>query len=79
MVPRLCNKEYNIPGTKTVIEVGTKVLIPIHAIHHDPTHYPDPSRFDPDRFLDGNKKSRESCTFLPFGEGPRICIGKQGI
>ncbi|XP_046599065.1 uncharacterized protein LOC107217959 [Neodiprion lecontei] len=75
MVPRLCNKAYKIPGTETVIEEGTKVLIPIHAIHRDPAYYPDPSLFDPDRFLDENKKSREHCTFLPFGEGPRICIG----
>ncbi|XP_024943138.1 probable cytochrome P450 6a13 [Cephus cinctus] len=75
MVPRMCNKSYRIPGTETIIETGTKVLVPIYAIHHDPIYYPEPEVFDPDRFLEENRKTRESCTFLPFGEGPRICIG----
>lgn len=75
MVPRLCNKNYEIPGTDIIIEKGLKVLVPIHAIHHDPQYYPDPWKFDPERFRDNNKKLRDSCTFLPFGEGPRICIG----
>ncbi|KAF7991637.1 hypothetical protein HCN44_010438 [Aphidius gifuensis] len=73
VTPRICNKPYKIPGTDVVIEKGIKVLIPIHAIHHDPNIYPNPSTFNPDRFE--NKKLRDNCTFLPFGEGPRICIG----
>lgn len=75
VVPRMCNKSYTLPETDLIIEKNMKILVPIHAIHHDPKYYPNPSVFDPDRFLDVNKKLRDSCTFLPFGEGPRICIG----
>ena len=75
VLPRLCNKSCKIPGTDILIEKGTKILVPVFAIHRDPIYYPEPMKFDPDRFLDENKKKREACTYLPFGEGPRNCIG----
>ena len=55
---------------------GEFVWIPIYALHHDPKYYPDPSRFDPERFSDDNKASIDPVTYLPFGIGPRNCIGK---
>lgn len=79
MTQRMCEESYKIPDSDVVIEKGTKVLVPIHAIHHDPLYYKDPDVFDPDRFLEENKKLRDNYTFLPFGEGPRICIGKSLI
>ncbi|KAJ3656091.1 hypothetical protein Zmor_015192 [Zophobas morio] len=72
---RVCNKNYTVPGTNRVIEKGTTVLIPVLGIQHDPEYYPNPEKFDPERFSEVNKKKRHPCTFLPFGEGPRICIG----
>ncbi|KAJ3644190.1 hypothetical protein Zmor_026860 [Zophobas morio] len=72
---RICTKNYTVPGTNLVIEKGTAVLIPVMGIHHDPEYYPNPEKFDPERFSDVNKKERHSCAFIPFGEGPRICIG----
>ncbi|KAH0946702.1 hypothetical protein HN011_009582 [Eciton burchellii] len=75
MTQRVCEESYQIPGTDVVIEKGTKVLVPIYAIHHDPLYYKNPDVFDPDRFLDENKKLRDNYAFLPFGDGPRICIG----
>lgn len=73
---RLCTKRYVIPGTDVVIEKGTPVIIPIFGIQRDPAIYPDPEKFDPDRFSSENVSARHPYSFLSFGEGPRICIGK---
>lgn len=72
---RICNKDYKVPGTDFVIEKGTKLWIPVLGLHRDPEYYPDPEKFDPERFSEENKKHRHPYAYLPFGEGPRICIG----
>nr|CAD7204332.1 unnamed protein product [Timema douglasi] len=72
---RMCTKEYEIPETDVTIDEGTLVMIPSYALHHDPEYFPDPEKFDPDRFSKENKNSFPQYTYLPFGEGPRICIG----
>lgn len=51
------------------------VFIPVCSIHHDSQYYPNPEKFDPDRFLPENIKERHNMTHLLFGEGPRNCIG----
>jgi len=57
-----------------VIARGNNVLIPTAAIHRDPEIYPEPERFDPDRFEEEAKRSRPQASFLPFGDGLRGCI-----
>lgn len=57
------------------LEVGTPVIIPINALHQDEKHFPEPHIFKPERFLPDNKDSIPKYAFLPFGEGPRICLG----
>ncbi|CAH1395526.1 unnamed protein product [Nezara viridula] len=57
------------------IPKGTKVFVPIGQFHKDPEYFPDPEKFDPERFSEENKDSIPKYTFLPFGEGPRICVG----
>ncbi|KAF0309947.1 Cytochrome P450 9e2 [Amphibalanus amphitrite] len=71
---RVCTKKYTLPGSDLVIDVGTLLAIPVLPIHRDPEYYPDPLRFDPDRFLPEEKEKRHPCSYLPFGSGPRNCI-----
>lgn len=59
------------------ISKGQSLLVPIYGLHRDPNYFPDPTRFDPERFSDENKVKISPCTFLPFGIGPRTCIGER--
>lgn len=58
-----------------IVEPGIPVIIPSSAIHFDPKYYPNPDKFDPERFNDENKRNIHPSTHLPFGMGPRICVG----
>lgn len=60
---------------KLVVPKGITVQIPTYAIHHDPEYYPNPEVFDPERFSSENRSKIQSMAYLPFGEGPRNCIG----
>ena len=54
---------------------GTAVSVPIYALHRHRRLWDDPDRFDPDRFAPDAVKARHRYAYLPFGAGPRICIG----
>jgi len=56
---------------------GQMVGVPIYAIHHDERYYPQPEEFHPERFLPEARAARDPLTYLPFGVGPRNCIGKR--
>ncbi|XP_046677665.1 probable cytochrome P450 6d5 [Homalodisca vitripennis] len=72
MLMRECVRPYKVPDSDLIIEKGTLILIPVTGLHKDPQYYPEPCQFNPDRFKGNNFKP--SSTFLPFGDGPRICI-----
>ena len=54
---------------------GDGFTVAIWTLHHDPEIYPDPYTFNPYRFTEEEKKKRDNCAYLPFGAGPRHCIG----
>lgn len=74
---RECTKAYQIPGTELVIEKGTPIMIPVWALHYDEQYFPQPKKFDPDRFDSKNRKGFHEMPFLGFGDGPRACIGRR--
>nr|XP_049464510.1 probable cytochrome P450 9f2 [Anopheles coluzzii] len=78
---RLCNQDFRITDERDNVEIiipkGVTVNIPIAGLHHDPHFYPDPDRFDPERFNDENKHKIPLGAYLPFGIGPRNCIASR--
>lgn len=77
---RLCIRDYVVDDgdrLKFTIDKGTVVFIPIAGLHHDPKYYPNPSKFDPERFNEENRDKINPSTYLPFGIGPRNCIGSR--
>uniref|UniRef100_A0A1B6KJS6 Cytochrome P450 n=2 Tax=Graphocephala atropunctata TaxID=36148 RepID=A0A1B6KJS6_9HEMI len=69
---RVCVQDYRVPDSDLVIEKGVLVYIPHYSLQRDPQYHPDPEQFKPERFDDNNFKP--SSTYMPFGDGPRICI-----
>lgn len=79
---RICTKPFelppNRPGEKPhLLKEGDNVWFPIYGIQRDPQFYPEPDKFDPDRFLNDTKQMINSGLFLTFGMGPRMCIGNR--
>ncbi|KAH8291872.1 hypothetical protein KR054_001882 [Drosophila jambulina] len=73
---RECTQDYTVPETNHVIPKGTPVVISLYGIHRDAEYFPDPEKYDPDRFSEENR-NYDSTGFMPFGEGPRICIAQR--
>jgi cytochrome P450 len=57
------------------IPAGSTVIVYVYGAHHTPRYWRDPETFDTDRFIKGTEKQRTPFTYLPFGGGPRGCIG----
>lgn len=82
-VDRVCVKPYDIQtfeysNEKSLrLEKGDVVMLPIFPIMRDPQYYPNPNKFDPERFNEENKVNIHPYTYLPFGSGPRGCIGSR--
>lgn len=60
---------------EVTIEAGTRILISPWVMHRDARSFPEPLRFLPERFLPENRRSVPKYAFVPFGGGPKICVG----
>ena len=67
--------KYTFEETGFTVDEGVAILVPVAALHYDPKYFPNPENFDPERFSDENKHKIVPYTYLPFGDGPRNCIG----
>ncbi|EFX88290.1 hypothetical protein DAPPUDRAFT_311602 [Daphnia pulex] len=74
-VERECTKDYSYDNGRIQIKEGQMVTIPAFALHHMEEYYPDPEKFDPERWTPENKAKRNPYAYLAFGIGPRSCIG----
>ncbi|XP_040066276.1 cytochrome P450 3A9 [Ixodes scapularis] len=72
---RLAAEDYVLGDTGIRVPKGCIIAIPIYSMHHDPEYFPDPFTFKPERFIGENIESIRPYTYLPFGAGPRNCIG----
>ncbi|XP_078571526.1 cytochrome P450 3A29-like [Branchiostoma floridae x Branchiostoma japonicum] len=70
---RVCKEDTEVNGLH--IPEGTIVTFPVWAIHYDADIWPEPEKFKPERFSKEEKESRDPYAFLPFGAGPRNCLG----
>ena len=64
---------YKLGGVQ--LEKGQMMYACVYALHHNAEYFPDPERFDPDRFMPENKHLIVPYSYMPFGQGPRNCIG----
>jgi cytochrome P450 len=55
---------------------GSKLYLCPYAVHRNSRLWPQPTRFDPGRFLDGSSHESQRYAYFPFGGGPRVCIGE---
>ncbi|XP_075384705.1 cytochrome P450 3A4-like [Tenrec ecaudatus] len=72
-IERICKKDVEVCGL--MIPKGTVVTVPAFALQRDPEYWPEPEKFLPERFSKENKDNVDPYLYLPFGAGPRNCIG----
>ncbi|KAL1768486.1 cytochrome P450 3A31, partial [Sigmodon hispidus] len=70
---RVCKQDVEIDGV--FVPKGSVVMVPVYALHQDPQYWPEPEEFHPERFSKENKGNISPYVYLPFGNGPRNCIG----
>jgi cytochrome P450 len=71
---RRTSAEVNLGGH--VLPPGSSIFLSPYVVHHDPSIYPDPELFDPDRWLPDRAKDIPRPAFIPFGAGKRQCLGE---
>lgn len=81
---KICTEKYTYTSSDSAfknvtvtVDPGTSIVVPIAALHLDEKYFPSPHKFIPERFLENWEYNKYS--YLPFGEGPRMCLGKQKL
>uniref|UniRef100_A0A3B4A799 Uncharacterized protein n=1 Tax=Periophthalmus magnuspinnatus TaxID=409849 RepID=A0A3B4A799_9GOBI len=74
LIPHTAMTQTSLGGHS--VQPGTRVLVNMWAIHHQPQHWDRPDLFKPERFLDERGERYSPSGFLPFGAGPRVCVGE---
>ncbi|CAG2174086.1 unnamed protein product [Oppiella nova] len=72
---RNAGADYELEGTGITLKAGEDIDIPVFALHYSPDYWPNPYKFDPDRFMPDNRHLNHTYAYLPFGTGPRGCVG----
>ncbi|CAD0206777.1 unnamed protein product [Chrysodeixis includens] len=72
---RKSTRPYHFPELNMTIDKNMKIIIPIQSFHNDPKYFPEPEVFRPERFDPEEFDSNNKYIYMPFGEGPRACIG----
>ncbi|XP_065214564.1 cytochrome P450 6k1-like [Planococcus citri] len=75
ILSRRTSQNYKIRDSDVVIPAETSIIVSVYGIHSDEKYYDNPQEFRPERFTEEEKSKRPNFTYLPFGEGPRYCIG----
>ncbi|KAL6430827.1 hypothetical protein ACFW04_006977 [Cataglyphis niger] len=78
LMTKRCTEKFELKGSDGLVchvQPGTEILISTQGLQKDPRYWENPEVFDPERFSPDRKHSIKKFTFLPFGEGPRICVG----
>ena len=73
-IERMARDEYRL-SNGFLVKKNDLIVAPLYPLQHDPEFYEEPEKFDMDRFLPQNRGKIIPCTYLPFGTGPRNCIG----
>jgi cytochrome P450 len=74
VMPRIAIQDYEIDGYK--VPAGCTLLISQWTMHRHPHYFEEPDKFNPDRWANDLEKRLQRGVYFPFGNGPRICIGK---
>jgi cytochrome P450 len=74
LISRMAVEDHRVDGH--LIRRGTHVFVSPYLLHHDPRFFPEPTRFKPERWEHNAAQSQTPFTFIPFGAGPRNCIGE---
>jgi cytochrome P450 len=75
LIGRMAKEDFELDGVE--IGKGSICLISPYLMHHDPRYFPDPDRFDPERWRPELREARPKFSYFPFGGGTRVCIGER--